>query len=814
MSFRRFVIGASLALSFALAAPAALAQISVTTLGTPFPENFDTLPASGSTTWTNNSTIPGWFHQRTGTGTTIVANNGSSNAGNLYSYGTGTATDRALGSVGSGNAAVGNLFWGVRLQNNTGATITQLDVAYTGEQWRNSAAAAQTISFSYLVGSPIVTGTLAEFQSAGVAVPALGFTSPITGGTAGARDGNLAANRVVITQSITGLSIPNGTEVMLRWSDPDHTGADHGLSIDDFSVTAQGAGGTSADLAIAKTDNPDPIVAGNNLTYTITLTNNGPNDAQTVTLSDVVPAGTTFVSFGQTAGPAFVIAPNPPVGGTGTVSASIATLANGASATFSLVVNVDANQASGSTITNTVDTTSATTDPNSANNSDTETTSVSASADLSVTKTDSPDPVVAGNTITYTIDAANGGPSDAQSVTLTDAVPVGTTFVSFAQSAGSAFVVAPNPPVGGAGTVTATRLTLAAGDTAQFTLVVQVAAGAANGSTITNTATIASTTTDADPTDNSDTETTTVQGGVDLSVTKTDAPDPVTPGGTLTYTIAVANAGPTAAANVALSDAVPAGTTFVSFTAPAGWTSTTPPSGGTGTVTATNPSLASGANETFTLVVQVAPGAAGGSTITNTASVSTTSTDNDPANDSDTETTTVSSPSALTATKTASGPRTTGSTLTYTVGITNNGSSAQGDNPGDEFVDVLPAGLTLQSATATSGTVIATTGTNTVTWNGAIAAGASVTITIQATIDAGPGQSVVNQGTVNFDADGNGTNESSVQTDDPAAPGGADPTGIIVLAPIAVPAASPAALLLLLAAMLLLAAVAVRRRAT
>ena len=224
----------------ALGASAANAQVSLTTLGTPYTQNFDTLPASGSATWTNNSNIPGWFHQRTGTGTTIVANDGSSNAGNLYSYGTGTATDRALGSLGSGNAAVGNLFWGVRLQNNTGSTITQLDISYTGEQWRNSAAAAQTVSFSYLVGSPTVTGSLAEFQSAGVAVSSLDFTSPITGGTAGALNGNLAANRVTITFSITGLSIPNGTEVMLRWSDPDHTGADHGMSIDDFSVTPQG----------------------------------------------------------------------------------------------------------------------------------------------------------------------------------------------------------------------------------------------------------------------------------------------------------------------------------------------------------------------------------------------------------------------------------------------------------------------------------------------------------------------------------------------------------------------------------------------
>lgn len=215
-------------------------QVTLTGIGATYSQSFDTLPASGSVTWTNNSTIPGWYHARTGTGTTITANDGSNNGGNFYSYGTGTNTDRAIGSLGSGNAAVGNLFWGVRLLNNTGTTITSLNVSFVGEQWRNSAAAAQTISFSYLIGSPTVTGSLAEFQSAGVAVPSLDFTSPITGGTAGALNGNLAANRVALNFTITGLNIPVGTEIMLRWADPDHTGADHGLSIDDFSATPFG----------------------------------------------------------------------------------------------------------------------------------------------------------------------------------------------------------------------------------------------------------------------------------------------------------------------------------------------------------------------------------------------------------------------------------------------------------------------------------------------------------------------------------------------------------------------------------------------
>ncbi len=133
---------------------------------------------------------------------------------------------------------------------------------------------------------------------------------------------------------------------------------------------------------------------------------------------------------------------------------------------------------------------------------------------------------------------------------------------------------------------------------------------------------------------------------------------------------------------------------------------------------------------------------------------------------------------APTATKTVSGTFTVGGTVTYTVTITNSGTGTLADNPGDEFTDVLPAGLTLVSASATSGTAIATFGTNTVTWNGTLAQlGGAVTITIQATVNGGTqGTQISNQGTVSYDSDGNGTNEATMLTDDPAVGGASDPT--------------------------------------
>ena len=94
---------------------------------------------------------------------------------------------------------------------------------------------------------------------------------------------------------------------------------------------------------------------------------------------------------------------------------------------------------------------------------------------------------------------------------------------------------------------------------------------------------------------------------------------------------------------------------------------------------------------------------------------------------------------------------------------------------------MLPSGLTLVSADASSGIASANTGTNTVTWNGVIPAQDSVTISITATINSGTqGQTISNQGTISYDADGNGTNEATALTDDPTVGGSSDPTSFTV----------------------------------
>jgi predicted outer membrane repeat protein len=197
-----------------------------------YTQNFNTLGASGtSIVWNNDSTISGWYSTRTN----YNAGNGTNNAGALYSF--GTTTDRALGSVASGTT--GTIYYGLRLQNNTGSAITKLQVNYTGEQWRNgNNTSQQQLKFSYQTGSTLTSLTTGTWTS----VTSLDFTGPIATATAGSLNGNQIANRTVITPVIFNLVTPiaNGEEIILRWEDVDDTGNDHGLAIDDVSVKVDG----------------------------------------------------------------------------------------------------------------------------------------------------------------------------------------------------------------------------------------------------------------------------------------------------------------------------------------------------------------------------------------------------------------------------------------------------------------------------------------------------------------------------------------------------------------------------------------------
>ena len=545
-------------------------------------------------------------------------------------------------------------------------------VAYTITVANAGPSDAQTVALSDLV--PANTTFVSDAQISG---PAFNLTSPAVGGT-GTITGTigtlaLGASATFTVVVLVSPSTPDGATIT-NTADVTAATADPNLANNSSTVTTDVQ--TQADVSVTKTTAAGPVLAGDTVTYTITVANAGPSDAQTVALSDVVPANTTFVSDAQTSGPAFNLT-SPAVGGTGTITGTIGTLALGASATFTVVVLVSPSTPDGATITNTADVTAATADPNLANNSSTVTTDVQTQADVSVTKTTAAGPVLAGNTITYTITVANAGPSDAQTVALTDLVPANTTFVSDAQTSGPVFNLT-SPAVGGTGTITGTIGTLALGASATFTVVVLASPSTPNGATITNTADVTAVTADPNLANNSSTVTTDVQTQADVSVTKTAAAGPILAGNTITYTITVANAGPSDAQTVALTDVVPANTTFVSDAQTLGpvFNLTSPAVGGTGTITGTIGTLALGASATFTVVVLVSPSTPDGATITNTADVTAATADPNLANNSSTVMTDVETQADVSVTKTtAAGPILAGNTITYTITVANAGPS-------------------------------------------------------------------------------------------------------------------------------------------
>lgn len=244
--------------------------------------------------------------------------------------------------------------------------------------------------------------------------------------------------------------------------------------------------------------------------------------------------------------------------------------------------------------------------------------------DLSILKTDAPDPMVAGTDLTYTLTVTNDPNIPALQVNVADVIPANTTFQSVNAPAGFSCTT---PPVGGTGSVTCTRNFTLAGDVAVLTLVVHVNPSTPNGTIISNTATVMSADPDPNPGNNSATATTGVITQADLATVKNDTPDPVISGAILRYFVTITNNGPSDAQNPVMTQGTPTNTTFESISPPAGWTCVTPLVGATGTITCDGPSLAAGASVEFLVRVRVSATTPTGTVIDCTVNVSSSTTD-------------------------------------------------------------------------------------------------------------------------------------------------------------------------------------------
>ena len=308
------------------------------------------------------------------------------------------------------------------------------------------------------------TGTPPTWSVVGGSLPTGLALNPLTGELAGTID-PAARGVFEFTVQVADEDVPPQTDTQL-------------LSI---SVDA------SADLSIAKLDDPDPAVAGNDLTYTITVSNAGPSTAMAVVITDSLPGSASFVSASAGCAEA-----------AGQVQCAVGTLAPGTSAMVTVAVRPTAP----GILVNTASVTAAETDPTSPNVA-TASTTVTASADLALTISDAPDPVVSGGNITYTLTVTNLGPSNATAVTVTDQLAVAVEFVSATPLCSH-----------NTGTVTCSIAMLARNAVMPLSITVKTSAPG----TVGNTATAAAFEPDPNPVNNAATASTTVVPPVDIAL--------------------------------------------------------------------------------------------------------------------------------------------------------------------------------------------------------------------------------------------------------------------------------------------------------
>jgi uncharacterized repeat protein (TIGR01451 family) len=462
---------------------------------------------------------------------------------------------------------------------------------------------------------------------------------------------------------------------------------------------------TPADLGITKTVDDSTPNVGQQVQYTITLTNNGPSQATNVIVTDNLPAGVTFVSATPSQG---TYNQNTGLWTIGTVNAQ-------ANATLTLRGNV--TQAG--TRTNTATITSVDQNDENPNNNTASAQTVTPQVDLAVLKTVDDNTPNRNQNVTFTITVQNNGPDTATGVTIEDVLPAGLTFVSSTPSVGTFNSATGIWTLGTLGTT-------AGSNSATLAIVATVATVGAN-TTITNTASLETVDqTDSNPNNNQDSEVLT-PNQLDLALVKTVDDNTPNPNQNVTFTVTVTNNGPVAASGVQVTDVLPAGLTFVSATPSVGTFNN-----GTGLWTLGALSNTAGQN---TATLQIVATVTGTTSITNTATITTVDQfETNTNNNTDTETVVPQVLDLAVAKTVDDNTPDRNQNVTFTVTVTNNGPVAAS---GVRITDQLPTGLTFVSATPSVGTYSSATGIWTLGALSNTAGQNTATMTIVATVAQG-----------------------------------------------------------------------------
>jgi len=514
-----------------------------------------------------------------------------------------------------------------------------------------------------------------------------------------------------------------------------------------------------ADLAVTKDDGVVTAVPGGSVVYTIQVTNSGPSDDPSVTLTDVFPAiltpNYTSVAAGGASGNT--------AAGAGNLGETLSMPA-GSSVSYTVTCSIDPG-ASG-TLSNTATVTASVSDPTSSNNTATDDDTVlNASADLGVTKTDGVTTATPGETVTYTIVVTNAGPSDDPAVSLSDVFPANLTasFTSVAAGGASGNTAA------GSGDLSET-MSMPSGSSVTYTATCAIDSSATG--TLSNTATVTASVSDPTSSNNTATDDDTVlNASADLGVTKTDGVTTATPGGNVIYTIVVTNAGPSDDPAVSLSDVFPANLT-ASFTSVAAGGASGNTAAGSGDLSETL-SMPSGSSVTYTVTCVIDSSATG--TLSNTATVTASVSDPTSGNNTATDDDTVLNASAdLGVTKTDGVTTATpGETVTYTIVVTNAGPS---DDPAVSLSDVFPANLTASFTSVAAGGASGNTaaGSGDLSETLSMPSGSSVTYTATCAIDSSATGTLSNTATVTASVSDPSSGNNTATDDDTALNASAD----------------------------------------
>jgi uncharacterized repeat protein (TIGR01451 family) len=467
----------------------------------------------------------------------------------------------------------------------------------------------------------------------------------------------------------------------------------------------------SADLRIVKTASVISVHEGQDFRYTLVVTNDGPSTARAATVTDSLPAGVALRSVSTSRGscgqsdPVVCAVGDIPVGGTATIT-----------------LNVTATDAGRPENTAIVE--SPTLDPNLANNSDHTQVTTDRLADVAIAKSASTSVVADGEAFDWTLKVVNHGPSRALGAVVTDTVPSGLRIEAVSSSRGTC--------TASGQTITCELGDVGSGGTAAITITVLTT----KAGSYTNGASVTSQTPDPNPGNNVDNAAVEVSARADVAIAKTASAPIALVGDTVIYGITVTNHGPDDAADVTVTDPLPAGGVFVSAKPSTGSCAMV-----AGSLVCDLGSMAPGA--AVTIQLQVTLSQAGDTR--NVAQVTSSTPDPKPSNNQATTSTTTEKADVV-LTKTASAARPSiGQTVTYTITARNAGPALA---RGVTVTDPIPASLKYVSAKPTAGAC--THAQDAVVCNlGDIPNGKSVKVTLKAVVrrvgDAGNAASVVSR---------------------------------------------------------------------